>query len=271
MKQLIYSILSLTITLTFNSCSKEKINIYKGIEIYGHGGSGFESFINTTPANSFESIQKAIEVLNADGVEIDVQIDKDGKLWLYHDELLDSKTNCTGCLGDLNSSYLSTCSYIGKGKVYSLSDLIIYFSSMNPKPKISIQAQVLNRCGDYRDLGNSIYQLVNINNAYDWIQIESDAKELLKLLKDSSNKFQLFLDTDSLGQGISDCLNYGFTGLIMPNNIATVEDIQTIKASGLKIGLFGVNDQWQTKNALNKFPNQIQTDNISLINRIIFE
>ena len=268
MKYIIISLL--IIILSFNSCSKEDDKSYLGIEIYGHGGSGFESFINKLPANSFKSIQKAIEVLNADGVEIDVQIDTNGKLWLYHDEYLDSKTDCEGCLGKQNSEYISNCDYGGKKYIYSLDELIIYSSSMNPKPKISIQAQVFKRCKDYTELGKALYHTINSNNAYEWVQIESDSKELLLMLRDSSNKFQLFLDAHDVQSGISICIENNLTGLIMFNNDITIEDVKNIKAMNLKIGLYGVKNQSQAKNALNKYPNQIQTENIELMNRIIY-
>jgi hypothetical protein len=166
MKQIVFQILIIGTILVINSCSKEKDVSYSNIEIYGHGGNGFESFINPLPTNSFESIQKAVEALNANGVEVDVQVDKDGKLWLYHDELLDTKTNCTGCIGDLNSSYINSCNYGNNRFVYSLSDLITYFSTLNPIPKVSLQAQIFNRCENYKNLGNSIFQLIDNHNAY---------------------------------------------------------------------------------------------------------
>jgi hypothetical protein len=81
----------------------------------------------------------------------------------------------------------------------------------------------------------------------------------------------LFLNENNVDQGINTCLSFGFTGLMMDNSIITVEDVNTIKSSGLSVGIFGVNRQSQTKNALNKFPDQIQTDNIELAHRIIYK
>jgi len=271
MMRKILFILIMIFGLAIYSCSKEDEQDYTSIEIYGHGGAGFESFMNTIPPNSFESIQKAIEVLSADGVEVDVQIDNNGKLWLYHDEILDTKTNCTGCLGDQSSEYIGGCDYSGKRSIFSLDELISYSSSMDPKPKISIQAQVYKRCRDYSELGNALFETINSNNAYNWVQIESDSKELLIMLRDSSNQLQLFLDGSDVQSDISFCASNGLNGIIMFNNNVSVQDVEDIKASGLKIGLYGIKDQWQTKDALNKYPDQIQTENIELMNRIIFD
>jgi glycerophosphoryl diester phosphodiesterase len=270
MKSYKFNIVLLLIALFVFSCSKEEKSSFSDIEIFGHGGVGFRSYINTTQENSFLSIQKAIEVLNADGVEVDIQIDSDGKIWLYHDQYLQTKTNCTGCFGDKNSLYINNCSYPQQQKIYSLEELIRYFSTMQPPPKISLQAQIFDRCMDYEKLAQAIIEIINIYGAYNWIQIESDSKELLSILKNTSNKYQLFLDAKDVRSGISICQEYGFDGLILYKEDITKEDVQTIKALGLKIGIYGVKNQWDAKSALEKHPNQIQTDNIELLHRIIY-
>jgi glycerophosphoryl diester phosphodiesterase len=252
------------------SCSKEEQSSFPDIEIFGHGGAGFQSHINTLPENSFLSIQKAVEVLNADGVEVDIQIDSDGKLWLYHEQYLQTKTNCTGCFGDKSSTYISNCSYSQQHNIYSLEELISYFKTMNPIPKISLQAQLYDRCMDYEKLAESIIEIINSNNAYSWIQIESDSKELLMLLKNAPSKFQLFLNTKDITNGISICNEYHFNGLISHHQDVSKEEVETIKSFGLKIGVYGVGNQWEAKSALAKHPNQIQTDNIELMHRIIY-
>ena len=267
-----FHILLFLLSLFILSCSKEESETnYSDIEIFGHGGVGFQSHINTIPANSFTSIQKAIEVLNADGVEVDIQIDKDGKIWLYHDQYLQTETNCDGCFGDKSSMYISNCSYSQQEKIYSLEELIHYFSTMQPIPKVSLQAQVFNRCTEYNELAQSLIEIMDANNAYSWIQIESDSKELLTLLKNASNKFQLFINTKDVSDGITICQDNEFAGLISHHEDVTKEDVQSIKAIGLKIGVYGIGNQWEAKSALEKHPSQIQTDNIELLYRIIYD
>ena len=267
MKQFITYILILTVCIV--SCRKEDKVDYSDIKIYGHGGSGFTSYTNLLPANSFRSIQKAIEILNADGVEVDLQIDNEGKVWLFHDQFLEGKTDCNGCFGEQSTISINSCSYKSGEGIYSLHELINYFSSMSPKPRISLQVQIFERCINVETLTSSIYNIIEANNAYDWIQIESDSEEILIALKNLSNNFSLFKNAHSIDNGITTCINNGFQGLIIDTDNVTSVDLKRAKSLGLKVGLFGVKNQSDIKDALEKHPNQIQTDNIELTNRIM--
>ena len=61
----------------------KKIKIYnKSFFIYGHRGVPL-----LEEENTISSFQKAIE-LNYDGIELDVQITKDGKIVVYHDKII---------------------------------------------------------------------------------------------------------------------------------------------------------------------------------------
>ena len=269
MRIALFHIITITLVIGLTSCSKEEHIDYSGIEVYGHGGAGFESYTNTLPANSYQSIEKAIEILNADGIEVDLQIDSNGNTWLYHDQFLDSKTNGIGCFGEKSTSYINACSYKLGGRLYSLQELINYFSTMTPKPKISLQVQFFNRCIDFNQLILSITKIMEINDAYDWIQIESDSPEILSILKGSSSRFKLFLNATNVNIGISECSANGFNGVIMDNDVVSKEDVQRVQFTGLKIGLYGIDNQGSINSALKKRPNQIQVDNIELTHRIM--
>lgn len=254
----------------FISCNKEKQKDYANIEVYGHGGAGFESHTRRLPANSFKSIEKAIEVLNADGVEVDLQMDSSGTLWLFHDQFLEGKTNGNGCFGEQSTAYIKTCNYNLGGKIYQFQELINYFSKMTPKPKISLQVQLFNRCIDFELLTQKIIKIIDKNNAYNWIQIESDSPELLTSLRTYSSQFLLFLGgTTNVNEAVELCLNKNFDGIIISNDDVSISDINKVKSYDLKIGLFGIDNQNEIKSALEKQPNQIQCDNIELTHRLM--
>ncbi len=62
--------------------------------IYGHrGASGY------APENTLEAFQKAVD-LKADGIELDIQLTKDQKIVVCHDETIDRTSNGTGYLRD---------------------------------------------------------------------------------------------------------------------------------------------------------------------------
>ncbi|MBP1754293.1 MAG: Glycerophosphoryl diester phosphodiesterase [Firmicutes bacterium] len=62
--------------------------------VWAHrGASGY------APENTLEAFQKAIE-MNADGIELDVQMTKDGQLVILHDETVDRVSNAKGWVKD---------------------------------------------------------------------------------------------------------------------------------------------------------------------------
>lgn len=66
----------------------------KQMEVWAHrGASGY------MPENTMEAFELAIEQ-RADGIELDVQLSKDGKVMVLHDESVDRVTNSSGFLKD---------------------------------------------------------------------------------------------------------------------------------------------------------------------------
>ncbi|RDW18015.1 glycerophosphodiester phosphodiesterase [Oceanobacillus chungangensis] len=63
-------------------------------KIYGHRGC-----MGTYPENTLLGFQKAIEQ-GVDGLELDVQLTKDGEVVVIHDEILDRTTNGNGYIKD---------------------------------------------------------------------------------------------------------------------------------------------------------------------------
>ena len=62
--------------------------------VWAHrGASGY------APENTLEAFQKAIE-LNADGIELDVQMTSDGQLVIIHDETLNRVSDAQGWVKD---------------------------------------------------------------------------------------------------------------------------------------------------------------------------
>ena len=59
--------------------------------VWGHrGASGY------APENTMTAFEKAVE-LGADGIELDVQLTKDGELVVIHDETIDRVSGGSGC------------------------------------------------------------------------------------------------------------------------------------------------------------------------------
>ena len=83
------------------------------IKNFGHRG-----FSGKYPENTMLAFEKAIEV-GADGIELDVQLTKDGEIVVIHDETIDRTTDGKGYVVDYTYEELSKfdASYIYRGKM----------------------------------------------------------------------------------------------------------------------------------------------------------
>lgn len=69
--------------------------------VWAHrGASGY------APENTLEAFQKAVE-MGADGVELDVQLTKDGELVVIHDETVDRTSDGSGWVKDFTYARIS--------------------------------------------------------------------------------------------------------------------------------------------------------------------
>ena len=70
------------------------------MKIFAHrGASGY------APENTLTAIKKAIE-MKADGIEIDIQLTKDGKIVVIHDWKVDRTTTGRGFVYELDFDYI---------------------------------------------------------------------------------------------------------------------------------------------------------------------
>jgi glycerophosphoryl diester phosphodiesterase len=113
----------LLIALLFVSCSKKKD--FDQISVVGHAATGLEILNSVYHDNSKEAVEFALSIEGCDGIEIDIQLSKDGTLWLFHDDHLDEETNGIGCLNDLTDGELAILEYntIHKEKLTRLRDI----------------------------------------------------------------------------------------------------------------------------------------------------
>ena len=72
----------------------------KKIKVWAHrGASGY------APENTMDAFRKAIE-MKADGIELDVNLTKDGEVVVIHDEVLDRVSDGTGRVQDFTCNEL---------------------------------------------------------------------------------------------------------------------------------------------------------------------
>ena len=184
--------------VVLSGCEKieqDKIqNLNNGkIFVIGHGGSGFQSYFNPLPANSLIAISQAIEGLHADGVEVDVQLTADKQLVLYHDEFLQTQTNCSDCISDQTAEEVLKCRYNRDAsntlrkqeQLITLETVLQKFASYPQKPQIFIDTKLLNGCNPDKvppltDFAQAIAAVIAKYNAHAWTHVESSSVALLQ-------------------------------------------------------------------------------------------
>lgn len=262
----------------FTSCKKDpplfKIQNLNGnrINCFGHAGMGDKSLY---PINTLESIQSCLTT-GADGSEMDIQISSDSTLVIFHEEDLSESTLCNGEIYQNLWNNISNCHYkalLSKSyKLISFDELIQQIP--NPKDYIFTFdckthyvepseyelfsqrfARAISRCLDKYHLNKQVY-------------IESKDPVFLTELKKINPDFYLYLYTDDFYEGarIGDSLD--LYGLTMDNNLISESQIEIAHNKNLRISLFNVNTEKENYSAVEKSPDNIQTDDLKYLLKI---
>lgn len=254
------------------------------IAVIGHGGMGFTSVEVNLPSNSFEGITKAVEGYGVEGVEVDVQMSKDGVLYLYHDSRLQTLTDCLGCLYQYDSEELEDCKYrlgfntqnFKNQKLVKLETIIERFSNRQTKPFVFLDLKTSLDCPHSFDYSNFeavfIESLKTLFEKYDcqnWLIIESGDFALLKKLqlKIPALKVNFFSKIEE--SSILLAVENNFFGLSANFPDVSKEMIQSAHRNGLFITLGILIIRRDAIDMIGKSPDFIYTDNIPLLQSIL--
>ena len=266
------------------ACGEEELqvsNLNNGkILACGHGGAGFQSYTNPFPTNSASSIQRAIDGLGADGVEVDVQMTTDKKLFLYHNNQLESMTDCSGCIAGKNAEDVAPCKYNRDFNVSQFSDeyvitlesVLSRYVSYEKRPIIYLDMREGNECDpskapDEDTLANEVVKMIHKYDGRDWLYVISSSVTLLQKIGRRDADIKLYLD--GAPSSIDDVAANGFDGLCTNNDEITAEQVSSAHAKGIEIVLFNIKTREGTLEAIRKSPDAIQSDNLDLLLEVL--
>ncbi|MBK7567433.1 MAG: hypothetical protein IPI31_06345 [Bacteroidetes bacterium] len=276
----ITSILSIFVFAAFIGCSaKSDIGDNKDIVIIGHGGSGFETFFSQLPANTLASFDKAIMDDEADGIEMDIQLSKDDVVVIFHDKILDNKTDLKGLVREQLVADLNKCDFHGdfsmfsKGKhsISSLEQILTHFNEflhtkyfyfnikLEVDPEREKYAQVISE------------QLVKIINEFDIKKtaiVETSDIRVLNQIQLLDSSIIVMQDIGAFENDFKYVLSNNFNGLVVANKNITAEQVLLAKKAGKKVVIYGERTRGGLKEVLDKDPDVIQTDKIDLTKRL---
>lgn len=252
----------LFILLMLASCSKKK-DEYKEVKIIGHGGTGLNMITSAHHDNSKESVEQALATEGCDGVEVDIQLSKDGKLWLYHDNLLETESDGEGCIPSLNSIYLNSVQYetVHNEQLVSLNEIDLKL--FNGKI-LFLDLRHFNPCeGSFAPVQTVIDRILELQIDQSMIELYCNVSysEWIQPFKNAGLK--VILSVSGYDESLSVSQIYPeVDGYILRNDDITKEEVSAIRNTGKKVYIFELRSPKGIKKALSKLPNAVLTDDL---------
>lgn len=243
------------------TCSKLDDSITT--KIIGHGASGLQIQNAIYHDNSMEAIDYALSLPHCAGVELDVRLDAEGELWLYHDDFLESETNGFACISEKTSNDLIGIQYnsLHKESLVHLRSTNVgilseKYTFLDLKPWNACQNEVL----DAVLFKNKILELNMDTSKFGIIVPNLELFHALKL------DFQVFLSVENISELSSEFLNNEprFQGIVIRNKNITKEEVNFLKSIHKKTIIFDVRSPKGIKSALNKNPSYLLCDDVKL-------
>jgi len=245
------------LVLLLLSCSKKED--FSEVQVIGHAGIGLEMPNSIFHDNSMEAIELALTIPGANGVEIDVQMDLNGRLWLFHDELLNEETNGINCISSNTSEYLKTLRYssLKQEKLAELSQ--IPFHNFEDK-SFFLDLKTWNKCSESTVSAEDFKASLLAINLPNKCNIILSDPSWIPFFIDEFNVY--FASDDFQNAKIILTEEPMIKGLIIRN--AAINKLQTneIIAQNKEIYLFEIRSPKGVKNAIKKRPSGIISDDL---------
>jgi glycerophosphoryl diester phosphodiesterase len=229
------------------------------IQVFGHAGMGLKMPNSIFHDNSLEAFELALTIPGSNGVEIDIQMDLNGRLWLFHDQLLNEETNGINCISSNTTEYLKTIRYssLKQEKLAELSQ--IPFHNFEDK-KFFLDLKTWNKCSE-----NSV-SVEDFKAALTAI----DLPENCTIILSDPSWIPIFIDEFNVYFASDDFQNAKtiltqepmVKGLIIRNVAVNKAQIQEIIEQNKEIYLFEIRSPKGVKSALKKRPSGILSDDL---------
>jgi glycerophosphoryl diester phosphodiesterase len=237
-------------------CGCSKVN-NSNTKIFGHAASGLQNPNAIYHDNSMDAIRYAYALPGCSGVEVDVRMDAQGELWLFHDELLDDETNLSGSVEEMATDKLTSGHYstLKKEPLLRLDEAITALSQgytfLDLKiPGIS-KAQELKAALLALDFDTTKFALIVSSLSY------------VDVFKQD---FQVFLSINEVTDLTSEMLDNepGLRGICIRSAQITREEINFLKSINKEVITYEVRSPKGIKAALKKNPSYLLTDDLKI-------
>ena len=220
------------------------------IKNFAHRG-----FSGKYPENTLLAFQKAIEV-QADGIELDVQLTKDGEIVIIHDESIDRTTNGKGLVVDytydqlkeFDASYIYTGKF-GFNKIPTLREYFNLIKGTNIITNIELKTGIF----EYVGIEEKVFNLIKEFKLEDRVIISSfNHYSVLRMKALAPNiKCGFLTETWILNPGkytkdnCIECYHPHFA-------ILTPDIVKSLKTFGIEINTWTVNKEEEIRDLISK-------------------
>ncbi len=217
-------------------------------KIYAHrGASGWDK--QYAPENTMPAFEKAIE-MGADGIEVDVQLSKDGHVVICHDERIDRTSSGVGWLKDYTLEELRRMSFskghpeFGNVPIPTLRELLDFLSPTGKELNIEFKNGVIY----YEGLEEKTVAMIKEFNMEKRVIYSSFNHYSLKILKNTVPNARIGILTDQNFVSILEYVNMMQAEAIHPNykNIDKLY-IDNCHNNGTKVNIWTVDSLAEIK------------------------
>ena len=243
------------ILLVLFGCSKVNNSTTK---IFGHAATGLQNPNAIYHDNSLDAIRYASSLTGCSGVEVDVRMDAQGKLWLFHDDLLDEETNLSGSVEEMTTDELMSGHY----------------RTLKKEPLLKLDAATtaeLSQGNTFLDLKiPEISKAQEIKSAL--LALDCDTTKFALIVSSLSYvdvfkyDFQVFLSINEVTELTNELLSNEprLRGICIRSAQITREEINFLKSINKEVICYEVRSPKGIKMALTKNPTYLLTDDLKL-------
>lgn len=217
--------------------------------------------------NTMLAFEKAIEY-NADGIETDVQVSKDGVLVLIHDETLDRTTDGKGYVKDYTLAELKRFKTKNGEEIPTLKELLELVSKSNLK---MLNLELKNSIFFYEGLEEKVLDMVKEHNLKERIIISSFNHLSLVKVRKLDKEIKLGALTSSTLANVPEYLWQISVECYHPffPSILNEEYMKAIKNAGIMVNPYTVNKEEHMKMVIESGVDSIITNEVEALNKIL--
>ena len=231
-------------------------------------------FSGKYPENTMLAFQKAVEI-GADGVELDVQLTKDGEVVIIHDETIDRTTDGKGYVVDytyeelskFNASYIYT-GEMGFNKIPTLKEYFELVKDLDFVTNIELKTGI----NQYLGIEEKVYKLIKEYKLEKKVIISSfNHFSVLRMKKIAPELKCGFLSEDWIIDAGAYTASHGIECFHPRFNNLIPEVVEELKKNNIEINTWTVNKEEDIKDLINKGIDILIGNYPDLVKKIINE